>query len=360
MNNLTIIQGDCRDVLKTLPDASVQCCVTSPPYWGLRDYGVAGQVGLEPTPEQYVAEMVLVFREVWRVLRDNGTLWLNLGDSYFGSWGNYGGGNRGNGTQREIVSGSAAPNPAYDGLEKFRPPTAGKHQTLKGKDLCGIPWMVSFALRADGWYLRSEITWCKKSPMPESVTDRPTSATEKIFLLTKSADYYYDADAVRNPPSEAMLKQVAEGYNGHGTKLFEESGVQNASDVKSRIIENARKRVDKQRGHSRRHAGLNDRWDHMTKDEQMACGSNMRNFWLIGPEPYADAHFATFPTEIPRRCILAGTKPSDVVLDPFGGSGTTGMVALELGRKAILIELNPKYANLAESRCNVTPGLALS
>lgn len=344
MNNLTILQGDCRDVLKTLPEASVQCCVTSPPYFGLRDYGCDDQIGLESRPAEYVAQLVVAFAEVWRVLKDDGTLWLNLGDSYSndGKWGGHTGGKH----VKALHCSPIGRNKRYTGL--------------KPKDLIGIPWTVAFALRDAGWYLRSEVTWCKKAPMPESVTDRPTSATEKVFLLTKSADYCYDPDAVRNPPSDAMLKQVAEGYNGHGTKLFEDNGVQNASDVKSRIIENARKRVDKQRGHSRRHAGFNDRWDQMTKEEQMACGSNMRNYWLLGPEPYSEAHFATFPTEIPRRCILAGTKPGDLVLDPFGGSGTTGMVALELGRKAILIELNPEYSKLAEDRCNVTPGLALA
>jgi DNA modification methylase len=364
MNNLTIIQGDCREMLKTLPEASVQCCVTSPPYFGLRDYGVAGQIGLEPTPAEYVAAMVEVFREVWRVLRDDGTLWLNLGDSYAGSGK---GGNPDHGSSKQSTnSGSQSVGVLYGKVGDTARQAAVTNVTrktfygIKAKDLIGIPWMVAFALRDAGWYLRSEITWCKRAPMPESVTDRPTSATEKLFLLTKSPYYYYDADAIRNPPSEAMLKQVAEGYNGQATKLFEDNGVQNASDVKSRIIANARKRVDKQRGHSRRHAGFNDRWDGMTKEEQMACGSNMRNYWLLGPEPFTEAHFATFPSEIPRRCILAGTKPGDVVLDPFGGSGTTGMVALELARKAILIELNPEYAAMADQRCNVTPGLAIA
>lgn len=343
--NLTILQGDCREVLKTLTEDSVQCCVTSPPYFGLRDYGVDGQIGLETAPAEYVANLVSVFKEVWRSLKTDGTLWLNLGDSYARDGGTTGGGNR------ELMH--------MEGTQS-RMCKVPSNSGLKAKDLIGIPWRVALSLQQDGWYLRSEITWCKKAPMPESVTDRPTSATEKIFLLTKSDDYYYNADAVRNPPSDAMLKQVAEGYNGHGTKLFEDNGVQNASDVKSRIIENARKRVDKQRGHSRRHAGFNDRWDQMTKEEQMACGSNMRNYWLLGPEPYSGAHFATFPTEIPRRCILAGTKPGDLVLDPFGGSGTTGMVALELARKAILIELNPEYAAMADQRCNVTPGLAIA
>lgn len=342
---LQLIQGDCREALKAFQDCSVQCCVTSPPYWRLRDYGVSGQLGMEQTPEAYVAELVQLFREVRRVLKDDGSFWLNLGDSYSGS------GKGGNpGYSPHIMQRSNGGSLSVRGI---------KRDGIKPKDLIGIPWRVAFALQADGWFLRSEITWCKRAPMPESVRDRPTSATEKIFLLTKSEKYYYNADAVRLPPSESMLKQVAEGYIGQATKLFDDNGVQDASGVKSRIIENARKRIDKQRGHSRRHAGFNDRWDGLTKAEQMACGSNMRNYWLLGPEPFAGAHFATFPSEIPRRCILAGTKPGDIVLDPFGGSGTTGMVSLELGRKAVLIELNQEYAALAEQRCNVTPGMMI-
>jgi len=229
--------GDCREVMRrlTVEGVKVQMCVTSPPYWGLRDYGHAGQLGLEPTPQKYVANMVEVFGLVREMLADDGVLWLNLGDSYAG-------GGRGGGSedckQRSNVGSLVAPSPLGPGL--------------KPKDLVGIPWRVAFALQADGWYLRSEITWCKRAPMPESVTDRPTSATEKIFLLSKSPDYYYNADAVRNPPSEAMLSEVSEGYNGHSTKLFDDTGAQDASSVKSRIIEGARNRVEKQRGHSRR------------------------------------------------------------------------------------------------------------
>jgi DNA modification methylase len=341
---VAILQGGALDILKTLPSESVNMCVTSPPYWGLRDYGVEGQIGLEATPELYVAKLVEVFREVHRVLRDDGTLWLNLGDSY---------------ATKPYGDGHTF-DPKYGGRNRANGyPNRQSQPGLKHKDMVGVPWMVAFALRSDGWCLRSEITWCKKAPMPESVTDRPTSATEKIFLLTKGESYFYDADAVRNPPSEAMLKQVSEGYDGHATKLFETNGVQNASDVKSRIIENARKRIDKQRGHSRRHNGFNDRWDHLSKQEQMACGSNMRNYWVIGPDPCKDAHFATFPSEIPRRCILAGCPVGGFVLDPFGGSGTTGMVAKELGRNSVLIELNPEYVKLANSRCDVTAGLGL-
>jgi site-specific DNA-methyltransferase (cytosine-N4-specific) len=320
----------------------VRMCVTSPPYWGLRDYGVPGQLGLEATPEGYVANMVEVFRLVRELLADDGTLWLNLGDCYHN-------GDKG-GYAKDRVKAEDSLQKSNLGANFIGAPNRQPHPLLKPKDLVGIPWSVALALRADGWWLRSEITWCKKAPMPESVTDRPTSATEKIFLLTEAESYYYDADAVRNPPSEAMLREVAEGYNGHAVKMFDDAGVQNASEVKSRIIDNARKRVDKQRGHSRRHAGLNDRWDSMTKEEQMACGSNMRNYWVLGPDPFPDAHFAVFPSEIPRRCILAGSRPGDVVLDPFLGSGTTAEVAQALGRQWLGCELNPEYAKLQDRR----------
>ena len=191
--------GDALEVLKTLPSESVNCCITSPPYYGLRDYGVDGQIGLDQTPGQYVERLVTVFREMRRVLRDDGTFWLNIGDSYAGSWGNYGGQNRGRGKQREITTGSQAHQRAYDGLERWRPPTSMKLDGLKAKDLIGIPWMLAFALRADGWYLRSEIIWHKPNPMPESVKDRPTKAHEQIFLLSKSPKYYYNYEAIKEP-----------------------------------------------------------------------------------------------------------------------------------------------------------------
>jgi hypothetical protein len=191
--------GDALEVLKTLPSESVNCCITSPPYYGLRDYGVDGQIGLDERPEQYVEQLVTVFREMRRVLRDDGTFWLNIGDSYAGSWGNYGGQNRGSGKQRDITTGSQAHQSAYDGLERWRPPTSQKLEGLKPKDLIGIPWMLAFALRADGWYLRSEIIWHKSNPMPESVKDRPTKAHEQIFLLSKSPKYCYNYEAIKEP-----------------------------------------------------------------------------------------------------------------------------------------------------------------
>lgn len=336
--SLRIIVGDCRDVLKTLPDECVRCCVTSPPYWGLRDYGVSGQIGLEETPEIYVEQIVAVFREVRRLLREDGTLWLNLGDTY--STDTKWGGSSSNKNETEI------------GDAKRRVRWASG---LKPKDLVGIPWHVAFALQADGWYLRSEITWCKKVPMPESVRDRPTSATEKIFLLTKSARYWYDSDAVRNPPSESFLNDSRwkTGSTPENEKNgYEKAGAQNPKRI-HRIFDR------KPRGHERDQPGIN-RWDDMPRDRQMVYGSNMRNFWVLGPEPFKGSHFATFPREIPKRCIMAGCPVGGTVLDPFAGSGTTGVVALELGRRAILIELNPEYIKLCNERCNTTLGLPLT
>lgn len=328
MNHCEI--GDCREIMRrwVAEGMKVQMCVTSPPYWGLRDYGVPGQLGLEKTPQEYVANMVEVFRLVRELLAEDGTLWLNLGDTYAASR-----------SYQVTDNKNPAVGPSHH-MGHAKPP-----EGYKQKDLIGIPWRVAFALQADGWWLRSEITWCKKVPMPESVTDRPTSATEKIFLLTKSASYYYDADAVRNPPHESFLNDsrwqtgstVANEKNG-----YEKAGAQNPKKL--------HRMFDKQRGHSRRHAGFNDRWDAMTKEEQMRFGSNMRNYWVLGPEPYPEAHFATFPTEIPRRCILAGSRPGDMVLDPFMGSGTTAQVAQDLGRRWLGCELNPAYEKLQHTR----------
>lgn len=351
---MKLLIGDCIEQLKTMESESVQCCVTSPPYWGLRDYGHAGQIGQEPTPEAFTQKLVEVFREVRRVLKPDGTLWLNLGDSYEGSGKSRGGGGIGPKSAKQNTN-----RGAY-----FAPSAQARYEAIrdkkrKPKDLVGIPWMVAFALRADGWWLRSEIIWHKPNPMPESVTDRPTSAHEKLFLFAKSADYYYDAGAIREPASPSLIKQVEEGYNGEAVKDYLRASVQDASATKSRIIAGARKRIDKQRGHGRRHAGFNDKWDALTPSEQALLGSNKRNVWTIAPANYREAHFATFPHALVSPCILAGCPSGGIVLDPFGGSGTTGMVALELGRKAILIELNPEYAKLCEQRCNVTPGLAL-
>lgn len=323
--SVVIHVGDCREGLKALPEASVHCCVTSPPYFGLRDYGVASQIGLESVPAEYVAAMVAVFREVWRVLRDDGTLWLNLGDSYAndGKWGGHTGGKH----VKALHCSPVGRNKRYTGL--------------KPKDLIGIPWMVAFALRDDGWYLRKDIIWHKPNVMPESVHDRPTTAHEYLFLLTKSQRYHYDSDAIKEPVTGNSHAR-GDGVNpkakiaGQNSRIFHDRDPQHPPARKSRQNESFSAAVN----------GLvNER--------------NKRSVWTVPSAPYSEAHFATYPPDLIKPCILAGCPVGGTVLDPFGGSGTTGMVALELGRNAILIELNPEYAKLAEQRCNVTPGLAL-
>jgi DNA modification methylase len=340
-----ILTGCCLKRLRDVPSRSVQCVVTSPPYWALRNYGALGQIGQEPSPEEYVAKLVKIFRLVGRCLKDDGTLWLNLGDTYAG--GGLGGG-----------GGFACDGPGMMALgDKNNPGRKGRRGVVSGlkrKDLAGIPWRVAFALQADGWYLRSDIIWHKPNPMPESITDRPTRAHEYIFLLTKSERYFYDADAIREKPSPALIKQIEDGYNGAALKDYLKASVQDASAVKSRIIDQCRKRIDKQRGHGRRHAGFNGKWDALSPEEQALLGSNKRDVWTVAPANYKDAHFATFPPRLIEPCILAGTRPRDVVLDPFGGSGTTAEVALQHGRRAILIELNPQYIRLIKRRIHFT------
>lgn len=472
--DVTVYVGDCREALRAMPAGSVQCVVTSPPYWGLRDYGVPGQLGLEPTPEEYVANMVEVFREVWRVLRDDGTVWLNLGDSYAGSWGNYHptgqGGQRAKQTERWKRG-------AYDDKADWRPPTSGKFEGLKPKDLVGVPWRIAFALQADGWYLRSDIIWSKPNPMPESVTDRPTRAHEYVFLLSKSGesqfwthrdrpgtrarpspdyrwidranddtetdkeplnwrterlpdgakrwarinlwqshDYYYDADAIREPATGQNLHDLTGGKYGPpgqtthtGTRppasaTFKREGSKRAQVIPGQSVGTHR------------------------PDREHTFGPtghrNRRTVWTIATEPTPYAHFATFPQALVEPCILAGTSPQAcpscgapwarvvgdpvpvegrgsgnlerkvatqgqmsrtnthlgyafpwqptstpttgwrptctcedndgsgqcVVLDPFGGSGTVGLVAARLGRRAVLCELSREYVEIMRKR----------
>lgn len=315
--SVQILIGDCREMLRALPADSVQCVVTSPPYWGLRDYGVAGQLGMEATYQEHVAAMVEVFRDVRRVLRPDGTLWMNYGDTYASS----------------INGRSAADTKAAGGDDRtFRDkPFSTVQGVLKPKDLCGIPWRVAFALQDDGWYLRQDIIWHKPNPMPESVRDRCTKAHEYIFMLTKSGRYFYDADAIAEPAIYA-------GLTGQ-----DESGFKDPKKFNG-------KHSDKQRGHGRRHAGFNERWDAMSRQDQCSGMRNKRSVWSVPTRPFSEAHFATFPPEIPEICIKAGSKPGDTILDPFGGAGTTGLVADRLGRNAILIELNPQYAEMARRR----------
>jgi DNA modification methylase len=320
-----VLVGDVREMLATLPDCSVQCVVTSPPYWGLRDYGVAGQLGLEERPSEYIAAMVDVFAAVRRVLRDDGSLWLNLGDCYAndGKWGGETGGKQ-----------SYLPD-----ADRQRVGREKRITGLKPKDLVGIPWEVAFALQADGWYLRADVIWSKPNPMPESVQDRPTKAHEYIFLLTKGERYFYDAEAIRTPIQDASIARRQRNRDSE----YEPPGQHPQSGATFR-------KTDKQRGHGRRHAGFNDRWDAMEKRDQQVGGANCRSVWSIATQPYPGAHFATFPEAIPERCIKAGSRIGDVVLDPFAGSGTTGQVAIQLGRSFVGIELNPTYAELARQR----------
>lgn len=324
---VTIRHGDCREVLRTMPDESAHCCVTSPPYFGLRDYGVAGQIGLEPSPDAFVSELVDVFREVRRVLRRDGTLWLNLGDSY--AAGGRGGGPEG-GKKSTNVGALLGPKKAPAGY--------------KAKDLLGIPWRVAFALQADGWYLRQDIIWSKPNPMPESITDRCTKAHEYIFMLSKSARYYYDADAIAEPAI----------YSGLANQ--DASGFKDPRSFNGKH-KNGYRTSDKRRGHSRRHAGFNDRWDAMERAEQCSGTRNKRSVWEVATKPFSEAHFATFPPDLIEPCIKAGCHEGGTVLDPFGGAGTTGLVADRLKRNAILIELNPEYAAMAERRIRGDAGM---
>jgi DNA modification methylase len=307
---ITLYCADCLDALREMPDESVHCCVTSPPYWGLRDYGVDGQLGLEKTPDEYVARMVELFREVRRVLRGDGTLWVNLGDSYAGGKQGRADGDR-NGVD------------GFRGGEKFKGTEFKQRDVpagLKPKDLVGIPWRVAFALQADGWYLRSDIIWSKPSPMPESVTDRPTKAHEYLFLMAKSRRYYYDAEAVKEGMQECSIKRLQTGWSGN-----------------------------EQRGY------VNGNQNHLSKymvseKAQASESRNRRTVWTVATQPFAEAHFATFPPKLIEPCVLAGCPEGGTVLDPFGGSGTTGLVALSLNRKAILIELNPAYCEMIQRR----------
>lgn len=334
MGSFEVLNGDVCDVLQTLPAESVQTIVTSPPYWALRDYGVAGQIGLEDSAEEYVQRLVSVFRDVSRVLKPDGTLWLNLGDSYAGG-GNY----RGINSENTLTSKQASNRGARGVSQSLG--ALGKDAGVSAKNLVGIPWRTAFALQADGWILRSDIVWAKPNPMPESVTDRPTRAHEFIFLMVKSKTYYYNADAIKEPYAESTLKQARDGYKGRAKKDYVAAGAQNPSDTKRRIIESVRK--NEQSGYPRK-VGFNDRYD---ENPNIGAGRNKRDVWTITTQPFKGAHFATFPEKLVEPCILAGSRPGDLVLDPFCGSGRAGVVALKHGRNFQGIELNPDYCLIA-------------
>jgi len=312
-----IREGDALDRLREMDDASVHCVITSPPYFHLRDFGVEGQIGLEPTLDEYVAKLVEVFAEVKRVLRDDGTLWLNLGDSYAGSWGA-----QSRGATDSTSTLTVAP---LHGRQIAAHPKGSKTGSIpagapfKAKDMLGVPWMTAFALRADGWYLRRDIIWSKPNAMPESVADRPGSAHEYVFLMSKSAAYYYDHVAVRQP----------DGGRGSGNGFDER--------LEHRLTQNG--------------VGKKEPW-------LPGAGRNLRSVWTIPTRPYPVAHFATFPPKLIEPMVRAGCPPAGVVLDPFAGSGTTLQVAIANGRSAIGIELNPEYAELCRLRlAGVTPPL---
>jgi DNA modification methylase len=327
---MQIILGDSLSVLKILPDQSAQTCVTSPPYWGLRDYGVTGQLGLEKTPQQFVAAMVELFHEVRRVLRNDGTLWVNLGDCYAQSKYGSGGGWAKNQTGYDNA-------PAQD-RSLFKDP--GYKHGLKNKDLVGIPWRVAFGLQAAGWYLRQDIIWHKPNPMPESVTDRCTKAHEYIFLLSKSASYYFDHEALKEPtvcsdPREVKSGLVRSRMYGYSTKENELRTGKRKNDNVPSIYAGGGTNV---KGHSGNSMNTPD------------GKRNKRSVWTVTTKPYQGAHFATFPPDLIEPCILAGAPEGGIVLDPFLGSGTTAAVAKKLGRDCIGIELNPAYLELAEQR----------
>jgi DNA modification methylase len=329
--------GDCREIMKALiaEGVKVQTCITSPPYFGLRDYGVDGQLGLESTPSEYVTHLVEAFRLVRDLLADDGTLWLNLGDSYAGSWGAQGRqGENGQMAGRSIVSArQIEAHPKRNGHTGTL-----REEGLKPKDLIGIPWRVAFALQADGWYLRSDIIWAKPNPMPESVTDRPTKSHEYIFLLSKSAEYFYDADAISEPVTDSTIERVSQVGLADQIGSFRVPGKTNGpmkAVIKSGDYGNGAGRND-----GDRHPGG---WcDRPTR--------NKRSVWTVATQPYAGAHFATFPTDLILPCVLAGSRPGDVVFDPFMGSGTTALVAKENGRRYLGCELNPEYRALWEER----------
>lgn len=386
-----ILVGDCIDMMRTLPDKSVHTCVTSPPYFGLRDYGVDGQIGLEKTPAEFVARLVDVFREVRRVLRDDGTAWVNMGDSYAGSWGAHGRDDMGVGvstiSQRQVIASQ-------------RKAKATTHAEYKPKDLMGMPWRLAFALQDDGWYLRQDIIWHKPNPMPESTRDRCTKAHEYLFLLSKSRRYHYDSDAIREP-ANLTGKGSANGFRGGayvngttfdnteggkrtqmGNTVPPNNGVGWGHGTDATARNRSRVKVptgwdtstgDGGHGAFHKDGAERSRRDSFKRDdskrEQTIPGQtkgthrpdreesswdietrNKRSVWTVATHSFKDAHFATFPPDLIRPCVLAGAPRGGVVLDPFGGAGTTAVVAMQEGRRSILCELNPDYAAMAERR----------
>lgn len=352
-----IYNSDCLEFLKTLPDNFIDCCVTSPPYYGLRDYGVDGQIGLEETPEQYVQKLVEVFREVKRALKPEGTLWLNLGDSY---WGGKGTSSQAWSTEmvgkRETINGKQH-QIATKGETR---PTDRKHEVIKPKDLIGIPWMVAFALRADGWYLRQDIIWNKPNPMPESVTDRCTKAHEYIFLLSKSAKYYFDQDAIKQPIADASIIRLSQQLENQ--KGYDRVPGKNNGNMKA-VGPGRKPRPDDNRGGNQGSErgipamaidgkGVTGHSGYYNQNGELIGGglANKRSVWTVTTKPFKEAHFATFPEDLIIDCIKAGCPESGIVLDPFMGAGTTMIVSRKLNRNCIGSELNPEYIKIQDKR----------
>lgn len=333
--NFSMHPGDCLESLRAMPDKSVHCCVTSPPYFGLRDYGVAGQIGLEETPAEFIARLVEVFREVRRVLRDDGTCWVNMGDSYAGSRA------PGNGKMVKSRRRDKEPVPRSDvAAPGFKP-----------KDMMGMPWRLAFALQDDGWYLRQDIVWNKPNPMPESVRDRCTKAHEYLFLLSKSRRYYFDQQAILEPVSQNTHARLAQDVAAQIGSERANGGAKTNGNMKA--VARKGNGVGWGHGTDAEARGRVRVKDNASMDSALAImptERNKRSVWTVTTRGFKGAHFATFPPKLIEPCILAGCPVGGIVLDPFGGSGTTAGVALAHGRGAILCELNPEYAELVPAR----------
>lgn len=336
MTKDAIITGDSLEVLKTLPDQCVHCCVTSPPYWGLRDYGVTGQMGLEKTPEEFIEKMVALFREVRRVLRDDGTLWINIGDSYAHNGAAYG-------SKKSTLEGRQTEDIEMGMAKRF----VKKGLGLKSKDLVGIPWLLAFALRADGWYLRQDIIWSKPNPMPESINDRCTKSHEYIFLLSKSEKYFFDQEAISQPVSPNTHARLAQDVEKQIGSTRAAGGAKHNGNMEA-VAGKFRK------------MGENGEKNNASFNESVCLRvdrRNKRSVWEVVTRGFSEAHFATFPEELIVDCIKAGSRVGDIILDPFMGAGTTALVAKKQGRHYLGIELNPAYVEIAENRLKKELGL---
>ncbi len=329
---------DCLAGLKGLPDECIQTCITSPPYWRLRDYNIAGQIGLELTPAGYIERLSLVFTEVLRVLRKDGTLWLNLGDTYNAYKANTG-------------------DSAYAGFKNRPQQKRGLlDPLLKNKDLIGVPWRVALALQAAGYYLRQDLIWCKPNPMPESITDRCTKSHEYLFLLSKSERYFFDQDAIKQPLKESSKKRLAqdiEHQKGSDRVPGKTNGMMKAvgQAVGGKKLDKYQSSIGKDSSHFQTRNTNGKAW------ESADGKCNKRSVWVVASQPFKDNHFATYPEALIIDCVKAGSRPDDLVLDPFMGAGTTALVAASLGRNYLGFELSPEYAAIANKRLQERLGM---